>query len=67
VLGTPELHTWLSWAALWQNNRLGFFDNRSDTEGALREILCESFEAVDIELVGSVAVFAAMKQRHVSL
>ena len=67
LLGTPELHTWLSRAALRQNNRLGFFDNLSDTEGALREILNQSFEAVDVELVGSVAVFAAMKPCHSAL
>ena len=59
VLGTPELHTWLSRAALRENNRLGFFDNLSDTEGALREILSRSFRTVDLAIVGSVAVFAA--------
>ena len=59
VLGTPTLHTWLSGAALRQNNRLGFFDNLSDTEGQLRELLGEKFVSVDVEIVGSVAVFAA--------
>jgi SAM-dependent methyltransferase len=59
VLGTPELHTWLSRAALWSNNRRGIFDNRSDTEGGLRELLSESFATLDLQIVGSVAVFAA--------
>jgi ubiquinone/menaquinone biosynthesis C-methylase UbiE len=59
VLGTPTLHTWLSRAALRQNNRLGFFDNLVDTEEQLRELLAETFVTVEIEIVGSVAVFAA--------
>jgi SAM-dependent methyltransferase len=61
LLGSPELHTWLSGMALRQNNRLGFFDNLSDTQDALRKILGESFARVDLELVGSVAVFSAAK------
>jgi ubiquinone/menaquinone biosynthesis C-methylase UbiE len=59
VLGTPELHTWLSLAALRDNNQRGIFDNLSDTEDALRELLSGSFGAVDIHVVGSVAVFTA--------
>ncbi len=59
VLGTPELHTRLSLAALRENNRRGIFDNLSDTEDALRELLSGSFGAVDIQVVGSVAVFTA--------
>jgi SAM-dependent methyltransferase len=63
VLGTPELHTWLSRAALRDNNRRGIFDNLYDNEADLRAILNGSFEAVDMEIVGSVAVFAATKPR----
>jgi hypothetical protein len=48
VLGTPELHTRLSRAALAVNNRRGIFDNLSDTEGGLRELLGECFAAVDL-------------------
>jgi SAM-dependent methyltransferase len=59
VLGTPALHTWLSRAALRENNGRGIFDNLSDTEAGLRELLLGSFGAVDIKVVGSVAVFAA--------
>jgi hypothetical protein len=59
VLGTPDLHTWLSRAALRENNHRGIFDNLSDTEAGLRELLSGSFGTVDIEVVGSVAVFAA--------
>ena len=63
VLGTPTLHTWLSRAALRQNNRLGFFDNLSDTEAQLRELLAEMFVTVDVDIVGSVAIFAVTGQR----
>ncbi len=64
VLGTRELHTWLSGAALTQNNRLGFFDNLSDTEDGVRQILTEAFQHVDLQVVGSVAVFSAAKPRY---
>jgi SAM-dependent methyltransferase len=59
VLGTSELHTWLSCAALRENNRRGIFDNLSDTEAALRELLGGSFRVVDIHVIGAVAVFTA--------
>jgi SAM-dependent methyltransferase len=62
VLGTPSLHTPLSRLALQQNNRLRFFDNLSDTEPQLRDLLEAAFTSVDIEIVGSVAVFAARGQ-----
>ena len=64
VLGTPALHTWLSRLALRENNRRGIFDNLADTEDGLREILSESFEAVDLDVVGSVAMFSAANPRH---
>jgi SAM-dependent methyltransferase len=59
VLGTPELHTWLSRTALRVNNQGGIFDNLSDTEDDLRQILEQSFSRVDIEIVGTAAVFSA--------
>lgn len=61
VLGTPELHTWLSGVVLRGTNRRGSFDNLSDTEDGLREILTDAFAAVDIEVVGAVAIFSATK------
>ena len=66
VLGTPELHTHVSRIPLWAYNRVGAFDNRSDSEGLLREILGESFEATDLEVVGSIAIFSATGPRHFS-
>jgi SAM-dependent methyltransferase len=59
VLGNREMHTLLSWQALRVNNKRRIFDNLSDTEDGLREILGMSFEEVQIEIVGSVAVFIA--------
>jgi SAM-dependent methyltransferase len=64
VLGTPALHTWLSRGLLRDTNRRGIFDNISDTEEVLRQILGVSFEAVDIEVIGSVAVFGAARPRR---
>lgn len=61
VLGTPELHTLVSGLALRENNRRGIFDNLSDTEDGLREILSDAFAAVDVEVVGAVAIFSAAK------
>ena len=64
VLGSPARHTRLSRALLESNNRRGIFDNRADTEDGLRALLGASFAALDVELVGSVAVFAATAPRH---
>lgn len=64
VLGTPELHTWLSRAALRENNRRGIFDNLSDSREGLQAILAGSFERIEIELVGTVAVFTAARPRR---
>lgn len=63
VLGTPGLHTWLSRAALRHNNRRGIFDNLADREEGLREILGATFDTVEIEVVGSVAIFSAERPR----
>jgi len=61
VLGTPALHTWLSGVVLQGTNRRGSFDNLSDTEDGLREILSDAFAAVDVEVVGAVAIFSAAR------
>lgn len=63
VLGDAGPHTWLSRRVLHAFNRRGAFDNLDDTEASLREILGASFERVDIEIVGSVAIFAATGPR----
>lgn len=59
VLGRLEQHTPLARASLWAFNRRGVFDNVADTEERLRRILDESFDTVEIEVVGSIAQFTA--------
>jgi SAM-dependent methyltransferase len=59
VLGTTGPHTWLSRQVLNAFNRRRAFDNLGDSEGGLREILGASFRRVDLDVVGSLAIFAA--------
>jgi SAM-dependent methyltransferase len=63
ILGPSGPHTWLSRRILDANNRRGIFDNLGDTEEGLREILGASFEQVELETVGSMAIFAATNPR----
>jgi SAM-dependent methyltransferase len=63
VLGISGPQTWLSRQVLDVFNRRGAFDNLGDTEEGLREILAASFEQVQLETVGSVAIFAATNPR----
>ena len=63
ILGPSGPHTWLSRKMLDANNRRGMFDNLGDTEEGLGKILAASFEHVELETVGSMAIFAATKPR----
>jgi SAM-dependent methyltransferase len=63
ILGPSGRHTWLSRSILKANNRRGTFDNLGDTEEGIREILEASFERVELETVGSMAIFAATNPR----
>lgn len=63
VLGERQLHNLFSRAALEVNNRRGIFDNLGDTEAGLRAILEASFDRVDAEIAGSVAIFSATSPR----
>jgi SAM-dependent methyltransferase len=65
VLGTSGPQTWLSRRVLDAFNRRGAFDNLTDTEAGLREILAASFERVELAVVGSIAIFAATDPRPV--
>jgi ubiquinone/menaquinone biosynthesis C-methylase UbiE len=67
VLGTAERHTLQARAILWAFNRRGDFDNLGDTADGLRQILEESFQTVEVDLIGSVAHFTATgpRQAHV--
>jgi len=59
ILGSSARHTWLSRRLLDSNNRRGVFDNLGDTEEGLIEILEDSFERVELETVGTMAIFLA--------
>jgi hypothetical protein len=59
VLGVAGPHTWLSRAVLRFVNSRRIFDNLSDTEHDLRDLLDASFATVKIKVIGSVAVFTA--------
>ena len=64
ILGTSGRHTRLARSLLKGNNRRGTFDNLGDTEDGLREILEASFGRVELETVGSMAIFTATNPRH---
>jgi SAM-dependent methyltransferase len=63
VLGTSGSHTWWARRYLAAFNRQGGFDNLDDTNDGLREILLASFDHVELETVGSIAIFAARNPR----
>ncbi|MCV0403795.1 MAG: class I SAM-dependent methyltransferase [Chloroflexi bacterium] len=63
ILGSSGSHTWLSQRILTANNRRGIFDNLGDTQEGLREMLGASFRHVELETVGSMAIFAATNPR----
>jgi SAM-dependent methyltransferase len=64
VLGTSGPQTWLSRRVLDAFNQRGAFDNLNDSETGLREILAASFQNVELETVGSIAIFAAANPRR---
>ena len=63
VLGRSGEHNRVARGFLAVFNRQGGFDNLDDTEDGLREILGASFEEVEVETIGSAAVFVARKPR----
>jgi SAM-dependent methyltransferase len=64
ILGSSGPHTWLSRKILEANNRRGIFDNLGDTPDGLGELLGASFEHVELETKGSMAIFAAANPRR---
>jgi SAM-dependent methyltransferase len=63
VLGLAERHTPQARAVLRAFNWQGDFDNLGDTAEGLRGILEESFETVEVDVVGSTANFTATGPR----
>jgi SAM-dependent methyltransferase len=63
VLGLQGNHTRSARAFLRAANKQGAFDNVDDTTEGLGRILEMSFSAVDVDVVGSAALFAAARPR----
>ena len=63
VLGTSGRHSWPARRMLEAFNREGAFANLDDTAEGLREILEASFDRVDLDVIGSIALFAATDPR----
>jgi ubiquinone/menaquinone biosynthesis C-methylase UbiE len=61
VLGTSADHSRAARGVLKAFNRQGGFDNLGDTADGLREILGGSFEAVEVEVTRSTALFTARR------
>ena len=59
VLGRSGNHTWIARRVLTVFNRQGGFDNLDDSEAWLRAALGRSFESVQVDVTGSLAVFVA--------
>jgi len=59
VLGSTGPHTRLSRTVLGAFNRRGAFGNLEDSEEGLRDLLGATFERVDLEVVGAIAIFSA--------
>lgn len=66
ILGSSGRHSRLARAMLTAFNRRGVFDNLEDSQEGLREILEASFERVELETVGSFAIFSATQPRTTS-
>lgn len=63
VLGSSGRHNWTARRFLAVFNQQGAFNNLADSEAALRDILGASFEHVELETIGSIALFAATGPR----
>jgi SAM-dependent methyltransferase len=63
VLGDEGAHSWAARRMLGLYNGRGSFDNRTDTEDGVRQVLEASFEHVELEVVGSIAIWFAMGPR----
>jgi ubiquinone/menaquinone biosynthesis C-methylase UbiE len=59
VLGIEERHSGPARAFLKAVNRRGAFDNLSDTRAGLDVVLSAGFSEVEIDVVGSLALFTA--------
>ena len=63
ILGLGEQHTKAARAFLRAANKQGGFDNLGDTADGLRTILSGSFQDVEVQILGSAAMFTARRPR----
>ena len=64
VLGISERHTPQARLVLKAFNKAGDFDNLGDTADGLRGILEESFQELEIDVIGSAALFTASRPQR---
>lgn len=62
VLGQPCPSSWLGRQVMASYNRRGIFGNEHDTQASLRDVLETCLANVEIEQLGSVALFAGRKR-----
>jgi len=63
VIGSSGSHNPMARAMLRAYNRRGAFDNLDDSEEAIGKMLDMSFEDVEVDSIGSIAVFVARSPR----
>ena len=59
VLGDEGSHSWAARRMIDLYNGRGSFDNRTDTEEGVRQVIGASFEHVELDVVGSIAIWFA--------
>lgn len=64
ILGTGVRHNLGGRGLMALYNRLGIFHNRADDAGGLRAALEAAFREVEVNVVGTVAVFSAREPRR---
>ncbi|OZC44514.1 hypothetical protein CH294_21745 [Rhodococcus sp. 14-2483-1-1] len=63
VIGADQSFTVLGKALMFAYNQTGVFGNRQDDLPGLRRSLSETFEQVEVTMVGNVAIFVARQPR----
>ncbi|MBI1249097.1 methyltransferase domain-containing protein [bacterium] len=58
ILGEPKPKGWLGRRVMASYNQKGIFGNQQDTQSSLEDVLAKVLQDVQIEQVGSVALFA---------
>ena len=66
VIGTTGSHNAVARTMLRAYNWRGAFDNLEDSEEAIGAMLASSFEEVEVDTIGSIAIFAARAPRSTS-